>query len=264
MMASAKVCSEGGWGAQPCRLDTEQHPLPAEGLGFVSAGPLLNLSVSDHGRSDSLLLSWDAPQGRAEGYLLALFSLGSGTLLQNGSAGPNATSFWFRGLSPGTHYRVELKVTLACMGTASQGLTAQTSKECPGPAVPLPVTITALGPWGAAVCGAREALGEVGPLLASPWLSSGLRAPGAIHSPLWREGPVPGFWAMRLKLEQPMVWAQSGGVGNAMPGGLERAARKQLLLHAFGTSLPITDSPTRPWSLPSLADAKDRGSGQGW
>ncbi|XP_064029783.1 receptor-type tyrosine-protein phosphatase V-like isoform X2 [Pogoniulus pusillus] len=90
-------------------------------------GPLLNLSVSDHGRSDSLLLSWDAPQGSAEGYLLALFSLGSGTLLQNGSAGPNTTSFWFRGLTPGTRYRVELKATLACVGTTSQGLTAQTS-----------------------------------------------------------------------------------------------------------------------------------------
>ncbi|NXF87610.1 PTPRV phosphatase, partial [Eubucco bourcierii] len=99
-----------------------------EGQGADSdRGPLLNLSVSDHGHSDSLLLSWDEPQGSAEGYLLALFSLGSGTLLQNGSAGPNTTSFWFHGLTPGTHYRIEVKATLTCMGITIQRLTAQTS-----------------------------------------------------------------------------------------------------------------------------------------
>ncbi|XP_009579030.1 PREDICTED: receptor-type tyrosine-protein phosphatase V-like [Fulmarus glacialis] len=90
-------------------------------------GTLLNLSVSDHGRSDSLLLSWDAPEGGAEGYLLALSSLGSGTPLQNGSAGPNITSFWFHGLTPGTHYEIEVTATLTCMETTSQTVTAQTS-----------------------------------------------------------------------------------------------------------------------------------------
>ncbi|NXJ83372.1 PTPRV phosphatase, partial [Trogon melanurus] len=90
-------------------------------------GTLLNLSVSDHGRSDSLLLSWDEPQQGAEGYLLALSSLGSGTPLQNGSAGPNITSFWFHGLTPGTHYKIEVTATLPCMETTSQTVTAQTS-----------------------------------------------------------------------------------------------------------------------------------------
>ncbi|XP_015506405.1 receptor-type tyrosine-protein phosphatase V-like isoform X3 [Parus major] len=90
-------------------------------------GTLLNVSVSDHDRSDSLLLSWDEPQGGAQGYLLALSSLGSGTLLQNGSAGPNTTSFWFHGLTPGTQYEIEVTATLACMDTTSQTITAQTS-----------------------------------------------------------------------------------------------------------------------------------------
>uniref|UniRef100_A0A8B9UNQ9 protein-tyrosine-phosphatase n=1 Tax=Anas zonorhyncha TaxID=75864 RepID=A0A8B9UNQ9_9AVES len=88
---------------------------------------LLNLSVSDHSRSDSLLLSWDEPEGGAEGYSLALSSLGSGTLLQNGSAGPNTTSFWFHGLTPGTYYEIEVTATLACMDTARETVTAQTS-----------------------------------------------------------------------------------------------------------------------------------------
>ncbi|NXD45022.1 PTPRV phosphatase, partial [Copsychus sechellarum] len=90
-------------------------------------GTLLNVSVSDHDRSDSLLLSWDEPEGGAKGYLLALSSLGSGTLLQNGSAGPNTTSFWFHGLTPGTRYEIEVTATLTCMDTTSQTITAQTS-----------------------------------------------------------------------------------------------------------------------------------------
>ncbi|NWU68003.1 PTPRV phosphatase, partial [Pterocles burchelli] len=90
-------------------------------------GTFLNLRVSDHGRSDSLLLSWDEPEGGAEGYSLALSSLGSGTLLQNGSAGPNITSFWFHGLTPGMHYEIEVTATLDCMETTSQTVTAQTS-----------------------------------------------------------------------------------------------------------------------------------------
>lgn len=111
------------------------HPsapqLLVEGFGFASAGTLLNLSVSDHGRSDSLLLSWDEPEGGAEGYSLTLSSLGLGTLLQNGSAGPNITSFWFHGLTPGMRYKVEVTATLACMETTSQAVTAQTSKGFP-------------------------------------------------------------------------------------------------------------------------------------
>lgn len=111
------------------------HPatpyLPVECFGFASAGTLLNLSVSDHGRSDSLLLSWDEPEGGAEGYSLALSSLGSGTLLQNRSAGPNITSFWFHGLTPGMRYEIEVTATLACMETTRQTVTAQTSKQFP-------------------------------------------------------------------------------------------------------------------------------------
>ncbi|NXW55230.1 PTPRV phosphatase, partial [Eurystomus gularis] len=90
-------------------------------------GMLLNLTVSDHGRSDSLLLSWDEPKESVGGYSLALSSLGSGTPLQNGSAGPNITSFWFHGLTPGMRYKIEVTAMLACMETTSQTVTAQTS-----------------------------------------------------------------------------------------------------------------------------------------
>ncbi|NXY50662.1 PTPRV phosphatase, partial [Ceuthmochares aereus] len=90
-------------------------------------GTLLNLSVSDRGWSDSLLLSWDEPEGNAKGYSLVLSYLESSTPLQNGSAGPNITSFWFHGLTPGMHYEIELTATLACMETISQTVTAQTS-----------------------------------------------------------------------------------------------------------------------------------------
>ncbi|NXK84834.1 PTPRV phosphatase, partial [Amazona guildingii] len=92
-----------------------------------SAGTLLNLSVSDPSRPDSILLAWDEPEVGVERYSLALSPLGSGTALQNGSAGPNITSFWFRGLTPGTRYKVEVTATLACMETTSQTVTAQTS-----------------------------------------------------------------------------------------------------------------------------------------
>ncbi|NXS56833.1 PTPRV phosphatase, partial [Brachypteracias leptosomus] len=90
-------------------------------------GTLLNLTVSDHSRLGSLLLSWDEPEEAVEGYSLALSSLGSDTPLQNGSAGPNITSFWFHGLTPGTSYEIEVTATLACMETTSQKVTAQTS-----------------------------------------------------------------------------------------------------------------------------------------
>jgi len=122
----------GGLGSLALHAGYPPAPqLPAEGFSFVSAGTLLNLTVSDHGRSDSLLLSWDEPDGGAEGYSLTLSSLGSGTPLQNGSAGPNITNFWFHGLTPGMHYEIEVTATLACMETTSQTVTAQTSKGFP-------------------------------------------------------------------------------------------------------------------------------------
>uniref|UniRef100_A0A8C9MUY5 protein-tyrosine-phosphatase n=1 Tax=Serinus canaria TaxID=9135 RepID=A0A8C9MUY5_SERCA len=103
------------------------HAVPQGQDARGERGTLLNVSVSDHDRSDSLLVSWDEPEGGAMGYFLALSPLGSGMLLQNGSAGPNTTSFWFHGLTPGTHYEIEVTATLACMDTTSQTITAQTS-----------------------------------------------------------------------------------------------------------------------------------------
>ncbi|KAJ7426655.1 hypothetical protein WISP_13897 [Willisornis vidua] len=108
-----------------CNETAQARPEGQDARG--DRGTLLNVSVSDHGRSDFLLLSWDEPEEGAKGYWLALSSLGSGMPLQNVSAGPNATSFWFHGLTPGTRYEIEVTATLVCMETISQTITAQTS-----------------------------------------------------------------------------------------------------------------------------------------
>lgn len=131
----------GGW-ELGLQAGTQHHQSLLRVLDFTSAGSILNVSVSDHDRSDSLLLSWAEPEGGARGYLLALSSLGSGTLLQNVSAGPNTTSFWFHGLTPGTRYEIEVTAMLACRDTTSHTITAQTSKGSP---VLLPVIIMLFG-----------------------------------------------------------------------------------------------------------------------
>uniref|UniRef100_A0A8C0IUP4 protein-tyrosine-phosphatase n=1 Tax=Chelonoidis abingdonii TaxID=106734 RepID=A0A8C0IUP4_CHEAB len=81
--------------------------------GVDCAGSFLNVSISDQGRPDSLFLSWDEPDGGALGYTLAIYTLEPDVLLQNGSAGPNATSFQFQGLVPGTGYSIEVTAALA-------------------------------------------------------------------------------------------------------------------------------------------------------
>lgn len=126
---AARVGGLGSLSLQAGHLVASQFPV--KHFSFSSAGTPLNLSVSDHGQPDSLLLSWDEPEGGAEGYSLALSSLASGTWLQNGSVGPNITSFSFHGLTPGMHYQIEVTATLACMETTSQTVTAQTSKGLP-------------------------------------------------------------------------------------------------------------------------------------
>lgn len=132
VVARSKVCSEGGWAGEPGPPGwPPSNNSLLRSFGFASSGTFLNLSVSDHGRSDSLLLSWDEPKEGAKGYSLALSSLGSRTPLQNESAGPNITSFWFHGLTPGTRYEIEVTATLACTEITSQTVTAQTSKGFP-------------------------------------------------------------------------------------------------------------------------------------
>ncbi|XP_074920814.1 receptor-type tyrosine-protein phosphatase V-like [Chelonoidis abingdonii] len=90
-------------------------------------GSFLNVSISDQGRPDSLFLSWDEPDGGALGYTLAIYTLEPDVLLQNGSAGPNATSFQFQGLVPGTGYSIEVTAALACAEASSQRVSGQTS-----------------------------------------------------------------------------------------------------------------------------------------
>ncbi|XP_053854303.1 receptor-type tyrosine-protein phosphatase V-like [Vidua macroura] len=182
-------------------------------------GTLLNVSVSDHDRSDSLLLSWDEPEGGAKGYFLALSSLGSGTLLQNVSAGPNTTSFWFHGLTPGTRYKVEVTATLACMDTTSQTITAQTS--------PSPVHNLTLSSGG----------------------SASLRAAWA-HGPGRRDGYRLGLWhshSQTLVRNVSLLPGASTFLFDGLLAGSEYALRVSTLA---GSSQASTS--THQWTAPSI------------
>ncbi|CAM4610594.1 receptor-type tyrosine-protein phosphatase V-like [Lepidochelys kempii] len=109
-----------------CNRTTSEGRAGAEAVPG-GRGSLLNVSVGDQGHPDSLFLSWDEPAGGALGYTLAIYTLEPDVLLQNGSAGPNATSFQFQGLVPGAGYSIEVTAALACAETASQRVSGQTS-----------------------------------------------------------------------------------------------------------------------------------------
>ncbi|XP_066480776.1 receptor-type tyrosine-protein phosphatase V-like [Tiliqua scincoides] len=87
---------------------------------------LLNVSVSNQGRSNSLTLTWDRLLREVQGFSLALHDLETGTLLQKESAVPNATSFDFQDLLPGTQYEVEVTALLACARNSSRKVTGRT------------------------------------------------------------------------------------------------------------------------------------------
>lgn len=56
-----------------------------------------------------------------------------------------------------------------------------------------------------------------------------------------------------------MMWlAESWGVENVMPGGLEIATGKEHLFHDFGTFLSITAHP-RPYSVPTAGEGDRAG-----
>ncbi|XP_048353842.1 receptor-type tyrosine-protein phosphatase V-like [Sphaerodactylus townsendi] len=104
---------------------TDWQRNPGAGLSDEN-GHLLNVTVRNHGHSDSLFLSWNKPLGDIQGFLLAVYALETNTLLQNGSAGFNATSFNFQGLLPGTQYNIEVTALLACEQNFSGRVTGQT------------------------------------------------------------------------------------------------------------------------------------------
>ncbi|XP_074833342.1 receptor-type tyrosine-protein phosphatase V-like [Carettochelys insculpta] len=103
------------------------HGSSLSSAGIDSAGYLLNVSVSDQGRPDSLFLAWDEPAGGALGYSLEIYTLEPDVLLQNASAGPSATSFQFLGLIPGASYSIEVIAALPCAEVSSQRVSAQTN-----------------------------------------------------------------------------------------------------------------------------------------
>ncbi|XP_060087100.1 receptor-type tyrosine-protein phosphatase V-like isoform X2 [Heteronotia binoei] len=89
-------------------------------------GTLLNVSVNNHGHSDSLFLTWNKLLREVQGFSLALYVSETNTLLQSGSAGFNATSFSFQGLLPGTQYSIEVTTLLSCAQNSSRTVTGHT------------------------------------------------------------------------------------------------------------------------------------------
>nr|XP_060628473.1 receptor-type tyrosine-protein phosphatase V-like isoform X1 [Anolis sagrei ordinatus] len=91
---------------------------------------LLNVSVSNQGCSNSLFLTWEKLPRGVQNISLALYKFDTSTVLQNGSAGLNATSFLFEGLLPGTQYNIEVTALLICTQNSSHRVTGRT---VPGP-----------------------------------------------------------------------------------------------------------------------------------
>ncbi|XP_042322212.1 receptor-type tyrosine-protein phosphatase V-like isoform X3 [Sceloporus undulatus] len=89
-------------------------------------GHLLNVSVSNQGRSNSLFLTWEKLSGEVQSFSLALYNFETNILLQNGSAGLNATSFIFQGLLPGTQYSIEVTALIICSQNSSSRVIGHT------------------------------------------------------------------------------------------------------------------------------------------
>uniref|UniRef100_A0A6J0ST19 protein-tyrosine-phosphatase n=1 Tax=Pogona vitticeps TaxID=103695 RepID=A0A6J0ST19_9SAUR len=89
-------------------------------------GYLSDMNVSNHNRSNTLFLTWKRLLGDIQGFSLRLYNPEGNTLLQNGSAGPNATSFSFHDLIPGTQYQVEVTALWTCARNSTRRLMGQT------------------------------------------------------------------------------------------------------------------------------------------
>ncbi|ETE69838.1 Receptor-type tyrosine-protein phosphatase V, partial [Ophiophagus hannah] len=107
----------------------------SETRNYVLEMPLggypLNVTINNWGSSNALFLTWEYLLGGAQSFSLALYDLDTNTLLSNGSAALNTTSFSFQGLLPGTQYMIEITALLACAQNSSTRITGQTE--------PLPV-----------------------------------------------------------------------------------------------------------------------------
>ncbi|XP_029428450.1 receptor-type tyrosine-protein phosphatase V-like isoform X2 [Rhinatrema bivittatum] len=94
-------------------------------------GRWLNLTVSNQGSTDSLLLTWKGPAVDVLGYYLVLSELGRGTVIRNESASSGTTSFQFLGLAPGTGYNAGVTALFECSKTSTQTITEWTSPSPP-------------------------------------------------------------------------------------------------------------------------------------
>ncbi|KAG8131940.1 hypothetical protein E2320_009839, partial [Naja naja] len=115
------------WEDDRCNQTELQKPLG----GGDEKGYPLNVTINNWGYSNALFLTWEYLLGGAQSFSLALYDLDTNTLLKNGSAALNTTSFSFQGLLPGTQYMIEITALLACAQNSSRRITGQTE--------PLPV-----------------------------------------------------------------------------------------------------------------------------
>ncbi|XP_068930671.1 receptor-type tyrosine-protein phosphatase V-like [Petaurus breviceps papuanus] len=90
-------------------------------------GQPLQVNISSQGQPDSLVLNWGTPVPAGLGYVLHLTRLGLSAPLERRQlqAGPNASSFQFQDLVPGSHYQLEVTVLLPCSQNSTVTLTAQ-------------------------------------------------------------------------------------------------------------------------------------------
>nr|XP_033774579.1 receptor-type tyrosine-protein phosphatase V-like isoform X2 [Geotrypetes seraphini]XP_033774580.1 receptor-type tyrosine-protein phosphatase V-like isoform X2 [Geotrypetes seraphini]XP_033774581.1 receptor-type tyrosine-protein phosphatase V-like isoform X2 [Geotrypetes seraphini] len=86
----------------------------------------LNLTISNLGSTDSLLITWKTPTVDVLGYYLILSELGRDTVLRNESASSSTTSFQFAALAPGTGYNAEVTALFECFKTFSETITEWT------------------------------------------------------------------------------------------------------------------------------------------
>ncbi|XP_036612681.1 receptor-type tyrosine-protein phosphatase V-like [Trichosurus vulpecula] len=89
----------------------------------------LQVNVSNKGQPASLVLNWGTPIPAGLGYVLHLTQLGLSAPLERLrlQAGPNASSFQFQDLVPGSHYQLEVTVLLPCSQNSTVTLTVQTT-----------------------------------------------------------------------------------------------------------------------------------------
>lgn len=112
-----------------CRsATTRQTASTIHAMSNAGPSPVRNLSLSSGGSSALLLASWAHGHGQRDGYHLALYHSDSQMLVRNASISPNASTFLFDGLLPGSEYALKVS-TLAGLNQASTSIHHWTGRE---------------------------------------------------------------------------------------------------------------------------------------